>query len=194
MKFIKLFAIALVSLMFVGCYEQFETPKQPVVMSDEIMQAQGMEHITIKQMKDMFFDLNNSGSTNSKAETKYKRFVADKSECTEYELANNHYIEGNYYIKGKVVSNDEQGNIYKSLHIFDGTAAIELKLTNGLFAEFPCNLDTLESCWVYVRLQGLYLGSFRMMLSLGDVPTESLNAYGVYKYYANSNIVSPNRV
>lgn len=194
MKFIKLFAITLVSLMFVGCYEQFETPKQPVEMSDELMQAMGMEHITIKQMKDMFFDLNNSGSTNSKTETKYKRFVADKSECTEYELSNDHYIEGNYYIKGKVVSNDEQGNIYKSLHIFDGTAAIELKLTNGLFAEFPCNLDTLESCWVYVRLQGLYLGSFRMMLSLGDVPTESLNAYGVYKYYANSNIVSPNRV
>jgi hypothetical protein len=92
------------------------------------------------------------------------------------------------------LSNDEQGNIYKSLHIFDGTAAIELKLTNGLFADFPCNLETKESCWVYVRLTGLYMGSFRMMLSIGDIPTESLNAYGIAKYYANSNIVSPNKV
>lgn len=194
MKFIKIYAISLISLLFVGCYEQFDTPTLPTQMSDELMQAQGMEHLTIAQLKDMFFDLNNSGSTNSQSETKYKRFVSDKSECTDYEIANDRYIVGNYYIKGKVISNDEQGNIYKSLHIFDGTAAIELKLTNGLFAEFPCNLDTKESCWVYVRLEGLYLGSFRMMLSIGDIPTESLNAYGIAKFYANSNIVSPNKV
>lgn len=194
MRFIKIFIFALTSLACVGCYEQFETPAVPTQMTDEIMQAQGMELLTIKELKDMFFPLNNSGSTNSQAETKYKRFVLSESECTEYEIKNDRYIVGNYYIKGKVVSNDEQGNIYKSLHIFDGTAAIELKLTNGLFADYPCNLDTKESCWVYVRLAGLYMGSFRMMLSIGDTPTESLNAYGIYKYYANSNIVSPNKV
>ena len=38
------------------------------------------------------------------------------------------------------------------------------------------------------------MGSFRMMLSIGDIPTESLNAYGIAKFYANSNIVSPNKV
>lgn len=27
-----------------------------------------------------------------------------------------------YYIKGKVISSDRQGNIYKSLYIYDGTA------------------------------------------------------------------------
>ena len=194
MRFIKIYAIALISLLSVGCYEQFETPAVPQNMTDELMQAQGMTHLTIAELKDMFGELNNSGSTNSQAETKYKRFVTDKNECTEYELDNNRYIVGDYYIKGKVVSNDEQGNIYKSLHIFDGTAAIELKLTNGLFAEFPCNLDTKQSCWVYVRLTGLYMGSFRMMLSIGDIPTESLNAYGIQKFYANSNIVSPNKV
>ena len=194
MKFIKIFVIALVSLTLTGCYEQFETPSAPMEMSDEVMEAMGMQHLTIKELKDMFFPLNNSGSTNSKAETKYKRFVLSEDDCTDEELDNDSYIVGDYYIKGKVVSNDEQGNIYKSLHIFDGTAAIELKLTNGLFADYPCNLDTRESCWVYVRLTGLYMGSFRMMLSIGDIPTESLNAYGIYKYYANSNIVSPNKV
>ena len=194
MRFTKLSIIALVALLATSCYEKFDTPTIPAEMTDAQMQEQGMTLITIAEMKDMFFPLDNSGSTNSQAETKYKRFVLNKSECTDYEIANNRYIVGNYYIKGKVISNDEQGNIYKSLHIFDGTAAIELKLTNGLFADFPCNLDTKESCWVYVRLAGLYLGSFRMMLSLGDIPTESLNAYGIYKYYANSNIVSPNKV
>ena len=194
MRFTKLSIIALVALLATSCYEKFDTPTIPAEMTDAQMQEQGMTLITIAEMKEMFFPLDNSGSTNSQAETKYKRVVLNKSECTDYEIANNRYIVGNYYIKGKVISNDEQGNIYKSLHIFDGTAAIELKLTNGLFADFPCNLDTKESCWVYVRLAGLYLGSFRMMLSLGDIPTESLNAYGIYKYYANSNIVSPNKV
>ena len=194
MRFTKLSIIALVALLATSCYEKFDTPTIPAEMTDAQMQEQGMTLITIAEMKEMFFPLDNSGSTNSQAETKYKRVVLNKSECTDYEIANNRYIVGNYYIKGKVISNDEQGNIYKSLHIFDGTAAIELKLTNGLFADFPCNLDTKESCWVYVRLAGLYLGSFRMMLSLGDIPTESLNAYGIYKYYANSNIISPNKV
>ena len=194
MRLTKISIIALVVLIATSCYEKFDTPTIAADMTDAQMQEQGMTLITIAEMKSMFFPLDNSGSTNSQAETKYKRFVLNKSECTDYEIANNRYIVGNYYIKGKVISNDEQGNIYKSLHIFDGTAAIELKLTNGLFAEFPCNLDTKESCWVYVRLEGLYLGSFRMMLSLGDIPTESLNAYGIYKYYANSNIVSPNKV
>lgn len=194
MKVLKIFIVALTGLILTGCYNDFDTPAWPEVMTDEAMQAEGMQHLTIKELKDMFFPLNNSGSTNSQAETKYKRFVLSEDECTDYELANDRYIVGDYYIKGKVISSDEQGNVYKSLHIFDGTAAIELKLTNGLFSDYPCNLDTKESCWVYVRLTGLYMGSFRMMLSIGDVPTESLNAYGIYKYYANSNIVSPNKV
>ena len=139
MKIIKIFILALVSLSLTGCYEKFESPAVPAQMTDEIMQARGMEHLTIAELKSKFFPLNNSGSTNSQAETKYKRFVLSEDECTEYELKNDRYIVGDYYIKGKVLSNDEQGNIYKSLHIFDGTAAIELKLTNGLFADFPCN-------------------------------------------------------
>ena len=142
MKFIKIFTIALFTLSLTSCYEKFESPAAPIEMSDELMQAQGMEHLTIAELKSMFFPLSNSGSTNSQAETKYKRFVLSEDECTDYELANDHYIVGNYYIKGKVVSNDEQGNVYKSLHIFDGTEAIELKLTNGLFADFPCDLDS----------------------------------------------------
>ena len=113
MKFIKIFVIALFSLALTGCYEQFEMPAPQQEMTDEVMQAQGMQHLTIAELKDMFFPLNNSGSTNSQAETKYKRFVLSEDECTEYELKNNRYIVGDYYIKGKVISNDEQGNVYK---------------------------------------------------------------------------------
>jgi hypothetical protein len=146
-------------------------------------------------LKKLFGNISGSGDTGTQAGTRYLRFVAHpQKECTDFELEKGWYNTDNYYIKGKVISNDEQGNIYKSLHIFDGTAAIELKLTNGLFLDYPCNLETGETMWVYVKVRGLYLGNFRMMLSLGDIPTSSYNSWGTYKYYANSNMVSQNKV
>ena len=68
-----------------------------------------------------------------------------------------------------MISSDRQGNIYKSLYIYDGTAGIELKLYNGLYLDFLLDLASkpIKSQWVYVRLDGLYLGNYRMMLSIG---------------------------
>jgi hypothetical protein len=68
------------------------------------------------------------------------------------------------------------------LHIQDHTAGIELKLNNNV------GLLYKKGTWVYVRLSGLYLGNYRMMLSLGAAPSESWNKAGEHKYYANSNI------
>ena len=95
------------------------------------------------------------------------------------------------YIKGKVISSDRQGNIYKSLYIYDGTAAIELKLYNGLYLDYLLDLDNMKSQWVYVRLDGLYLGNYRMMLSIGGAPSDGINTAGTHKYYANSNLDNP---
>lgn len=197
MKQYKVILVALLGLILTACYNKFEMPETPIVYSDESFEALNpdLKHISIADLKDRVYgEIQDNGSTNSKDETKYIRFVADKKECTDWELSHNWYNTENYYIKGKVISNDEQGNIYKSLHIFDGTAAIELKLTNGLFLDYPCNLTTGETMWVYVKLRGLYLGNFRMMLSIGDIPTSSYNSWGTYKYYSNSNILSVNKV
>ena len=198
MKQYKMILVALLGLILTGCYNNFEDPKTDIVYSsDEMFESQnpGLEQISIIRLKETIYgDVDGLGDNGSFEKTKYIRFVADKSECTDKELSLGWYNTGNYYIKGKVISNDEQGHIYKSLHIFDGTAAIELKLTNGLFLDYPCNLETGETMWVYVKLRGLYLGNFRMMLSLGDIPTTSYNSWGDYKYYANSNIVNPIKV
>ena len=98
-----------------------------------------------------------------------------------------------YYIKGKVISSDRQGNIYKSLYIYDGTAGIELKLYNGLYLDFLLDLASkpIKSQWVYVRLDGLYLGNYRMMLSIGGAPSDGINTAGNHKFYANSNLDNP---
>ena len=68
------------------------------------------------------------------------------------------------------------------MHIQDHTAGIELKLNNNVGLRYK------YGSWVYVRLSGLYLGNYRMMLSLGGAPSESWNKAGEHKFYANSNI------
>ena len=197
MKQYKMILVALLGLVLTACYNKFEEPKAPFVYDDQTFEALNpdLEHITIAGLKAIFGQTSGTGDTGGQASTKYIRFVANpEQECTAFELEKKWYNTGNYYIKGKVISNDEQGNIYKSLYIFDGTGAIELKLTNGLFLDYPCNIETKETMWVYVKIRDLYLGNFRMMLSLGDIPTSSYNSYGTYKYYANSNIVSQHKV
>lgn len=196
MKLYKMILVALLGLILTGCYNKFEMPEETYIYTDASFEAANpdLQHISIADLKSLFGKTSGTGDTGSFSVTKYIRFVESEDECTAEELKRNWYNTGNYYIKGKVISNDEQGNIYKSLYIFDGTAAIELKLTNGLFLDYPCNLDTGETMWVYVKVRGLYLGNFRMMLSLGDIPTSSYNSWGTYKYYANSNIVSQNKV
>ena len=197
MKQYKMILVALLGLVLTACYNKFEQPEVPFVYNDQTFEALNpdLEHISIADLKAIFGKTSGTGDTGVQGSTKYIRFVANpEQECTAYELEKKWYNTGNYYIKGKVISNDEQGNIYKSLYIFDGTGAIELKLTNGLFLDYPCNLETMETMWVYVKIRDLYLGNFRMMLSLGDIPTSSYNSYGTYKYYANSNLVSPAKV
>ncbi|MBQ7856080.1 MAG: hypothetical protein IJ348_03050 [Alistipes sp.] len=196
MKF-RILLVATFALLMTSCYNDFDMPPTPTVYDDASFEEANPEltHISIADLKALFGNTSGTGDTGSQAATKYIRFVNDASECNSFELSKGWYVAGkNYYIKGRIISNDEQGNIYKSLYIFDGTGAIELKLTNGLYLDYYCDLDKMESQWVYVKVTGLYLGNFRMMLSLGDIPTSSFNSWGTYKYYANSNIVSPNKV
>ena len=191
MKLSKIFIAAVAALLSVGCYNDFDMPKSTTRTAEEMekfMEAQGLTHISIRDMKDMFGTIQQTGTTSALSSTVHKQFVSPGT------ATGNDYIVGDYYIKGKVLTNDEQGNVYKSLFIWDGTGAIELKLTNGLFLEYPCDLESRKTVMVYVKLTGLYIGCYRMMLSIGDIPTEGLNAWGDYKYYANSNIVSPTKV
>lgn len=191
MKLFRIFLITVVGSLMVSCYNDFDMPSPAPVYNDETMEAMGMTHISIYDLKKMFGTIDGTGSTNVSDgldKTMYKRFVLDEAECTDWEKQTNRYIVGNYYIKGKVISNDEQGNIYKSLYIYDGTAAIELKLSGTLYTTYKLNLDTKESTWVYVLLRDLYLGNYRMMLSLGDAPSDSYNVVQEHKFYANSNL------
>lgn len=170
MKITKILAMVAASLALVGCYEDFENVPERQIYNDDSFEAQfpDARYITIEECKQIFLDAHGSISGTGKN---------SGWNDTKYVL-----VEDDVYIKGKVVSDDEQGNVYKSLYIQDETAAIEVKLNNNVGVRFP------YGTWVYVRLQDLYIGNYRMMLNIGGAPSESYNKAGEHKYYANSNL------
>ena len=172
MKITKIFAIIAAAVLAVGCYEKFEDVEVYPLMTDSSFEAQfpNAEQITILELKQAFGEISNTGVNSAWGNTKYKLIGEDI------------FVDRDVYIKGKVISSDTEGNIYKSLHIQDETTGIELKLNNSVGLKYK------YGTWVYVRLNGLYLGNYRMMLSLGGAPSESYNKAGEHKFYANSNL------
>ena len=172
MKLKYIFTIVATALMAVGCYEKHEEVQPRPVMTDQSFEEMfpEAELITIKELKEAFGTISETGVNSGWNNTIYKLVGEDI------------FRDRDVYIKGKVISDDDQGNVYKSLHIQDHTAGIELKLNNNVGLRYK------YGSWVYVRLSGLYLGNYRMMLSLGGAPSESWNKAGEHKYYANSNI------
>lgn len=191
MKSLKITLAVLVGALAAGCYNDFDTPAPRKIYTDTDMTALGLEHVTIKAVKDYFGNTSGTGENDEWSDTQTVKFGKLTPEETDFVGLRSWPAAANYYIKGKVISSDRQGNIYKSLHIYDGTAAIELKLYNGLYLDYYLDLNTMESQWVYVRLDGLYLGNYRMMLSIGGAPSDSNNASGKHKFYANSNLDNP---
>lgn len=170
MKMNKILAMVVACFALVGCYEDFDSVPDRQIFDDTSFEAQFPEarYITIAECKEIFTSAHGSisgtGENSSWNDTKYVQ------------------VEDDLYIKGKVVSDDEQGNVYKSLYIQDETSGIEIKLNNNVGVRFP------YGTWVYVRLKDLYIGNYRMMLNIGGAPSESYNKAGEHKFYANSNI------
>ena len=193
MKSLKITLAVLIGLVAVSCYNDFETPAPLKLYTADDMAAMGLTRITIAEVKEKFGPISNTGTNDNFATTKTLKFGNLTSEETKFEGMSGWPEASKYIIKGKVISSDPQGNIYKSLYIYDATAGIELKLYNGLYLDFLLDLGAkpIKSQWVYVRLDGLYLGNYRMMLSIGGAPSDGINTAGNHKYYANSNLDNP---
>lgn len=187
-KFIQFCVALAVALGVAGCYNDFDMPAPRPAATDA--DFADMERISIADVKQLFLDehksISDTGSNSSWNDTKYT--LIGQSESGK-----------DYYIKGKVQSSDEEGNIYKSLHLVDETGAIEVKLSTGLYIDYPMGsydkaTGTIPTHWVYVKVTGLYVGNYRMMLSIGSAPTDSYNKVGEHKFYANSNIENPTEI
>lgn len=206
MKKIKILLAVALGAFLTGCYNDFDTPAVKVWQEEEV-EAMGLTRISIAEVKEKFNEvyggLSRTGVNKSWSDTKSIKFGTAYPGEDKFKSEGTYFWEesANYYIKAKVISSDEEGNIYKSLYIWDDGewagkpgAAIELRLCGTLYTTYQLNLDTKESTWVYVLLKDLYLGNYRMMLSIGDAPTCSYNVVKELKYYGNSNIELPQKV
>ena len=196
MKSLKIAFALLVGVLAAGCYNDFDTPGPRKLYTDDDMAQLGLQQVSIKTVKGWFTEafggISGTGTNNNGWEnTKTLKFGDLTPDEAQFISLKGRPDASDKYIKGKVISSDRQGNIYKSLYIYDGTAAIELKLYNGLYLDYLLDLDNMKSQWDYVRLDGLYLGNYRMMLSIGGAPSDGINTAGTHKYYANSNLDNP---
>jgi hypothetical protein len=151
-----IFSMVMVTLFCLsGCYNNFDDPQPARIWTaDDFPESQ---HISIKDFKQKFYDVYGNGAAS---------------------LAKTLEITDDYLISGKVISSDRAGNVYKSVYIYDGTAAIELKLTVSNYVTYHVGQT------IYVRLKGLAIGNYRYMLSVGVMPTDADITNG----YANRNL------
>lgn len=147
--------MALLALSFGSCYNDFDDPAPAKVWADADFADEQM--ISIREFKQLFYDKYGNGASS---------------------LAQHLEITDDYVISGKVISSDQAGNVYKSVYIYDGEEAIELKLMVSNYVYYQMG-QTL-----YVRTKGLSIGCYRYMLSVGLPPT----ADDIAKGYANRNL------
>ena len=145
-------------LSFTGCYNDFDDPAPAKVWTEADFNKDQI--ITIKQLKDIYYAKYAPGSTAGLG--KYVEITED------------------YVIRGKVISSEQAGNVYKSLYIYDETSqsGIELKLMVSNYVYYHMGQT------IYVKTKGMALGNYRYMISLGMPPTEA----DIEKNYANRNL------
>lgn len=147
LKNILLLQVVWISLLFTGCYNDFTDPAPAKIYTDADF---GARIVPIRTVLQLYYN-------------KYgKNTVGKGLEVTE-----------DYVIKGKVISNDAYGNIYRTMYIQDESGAIEVKLgISGIYNEYKVGQT------VYVKAQGLVLGNYRYMLSLGMPSVDDSYANG----------------
>ncbi|MDE6711457.1 MAG: hypothetical protein K2J53_03475 [Alistipes sp.] len=127
MKNYRLFLVAALGILLTGCYNDFDTPAPAKVWSDEDLVSEGLELITIKELKQKYATefsalggISNTGSNGSWADTKTLKLGAPSSFIEagyESDPGNMKFWEeaAVLYIKCKVISRDAEGNVYNSL-------------------------------------------------------------------------------
>ena len=157
-KIFKIGIIVAVVLGFTACYNDFDDPAPTKYWTAD--DFAGSKIISIKDFKQLFYDEYGTGSSS---------------------LAKTYEVTEDYVISGKVISSDQDGNVYKAVYIDDGTAAIELKLMVSNYVYYHVGQT------IFVKTKGLAIGCYRYMLSVGAMPS----AENITNGYANTTIDTP---
>lgn len=127
---------------FASCDDNFERP--PITRPGDVEQIEA--NITLLELKEAFY---NSSASN------YATEIGTNAD-------GEHYI-----VRGRIVSNDETGNIFKTLMIEDETAGMA----------FSVNISKLYQNYKYgeeiaVDVTGLYIGAYGNNMQIGGAPTD----------------------
>lgn len=122
MKLNRLFLFIALAVFAVGCYEDHTMVGPRNIYDDQAYEEKfpAALRISIAELKYAFGEISNTGVNSGWSNTIYKLIGDDI------------FPNEDVYIKGKVISDDEEGNVYKSLFIQDETSGIEIKLNNNV--------------------------------------------------------------
>lgn len=155
----RLFQLLSAAALFflTGCYNDYDNPGPGKIYTDQYFRDKGLTYIAVGEVK--------------------ARFGAENPGVGDGAVASWQVTEP-LYTRGKVISSDRDGNIYKSVYIYDEEtrSAIELKLSTGNYLFRPVGQI------VFVELQNLVVGNYRGMLSIGTTSSDPA--------YSNDNIES----
>ena len=138
MKNVKYIIMACLACIMTACMDNdWDNPGKPAAEVFGNNDRQETNVVTIKELKDM-----------------YKSTLAQEYGLTE--------IGKDLQIKGRVLGNDIEGNIYSKVVIDDGTGAIIISVgVGGLFAYLPVGQEIL------VDLSKLWIGTYGYQPQLG---------------------------
>lgn len=94
-KVSKLFLIAAAGLFFVGCYNDYRNPKAAKIYTRADFEKEGLEYISIKDLK--------------------AQFKAENPGMNDGTVAS-WTVDEPIFTSGKVISTDRYGNVYKSVY------------------------------------------------------------------------------
>ena len=143
MKNIKYILVAFACCLFTGCMdEDWDTPDTTDAFGNKNIVETNV--LTIKSQKDKYTSGINASSNS------YEEITDD------------------IQIKGRVVGNDIQGNIYNEIALDDGTSSILICISQGgLFAYLPVGQE------IIVDLKGLYIGGYGKQAEIGTPYTNA---------------------
>ena len=152
-KYIIAMTLALMALT--ACEQQWDNVPVKALTTDETI-GEEYQYMTVNELKSTYFySIMPEPAGNVKSVT-----IPDK-----------------VYLKTKVISSDELGNTYKSIYLQDAqgpeNGAIEIKVGKGSMYTIykPGQI-------IYVKCDGLELGNYRWMLSLGGKSSEDKYSNG----------------
>lgn len=143
LKNILYLQIVLFGLLLGGCYNDFDDPKPYKLYTDADFTGETL--ITVSQLKQLYYDRFGKSTINKGLE-----------------------ITEPYVLKGKLISSDATGNIYRTMYLQDATGGMEIKIgVSGIYNELKVGQT------IYVKLKGLYLGNYRYMFSVGAASVDA---------------------